>query len=199
MDGSKGIKVILLGESGVGKTNLINVSMGKEFDPNINSSLSTSFCDSQLEYDNKNYIYSLWDTAGQERFRSLNGIFIKGAKIVLIVFAIDNKNSFEQIDFWVNYAKDTLENEKYILALIGNKYDLFEEQTITDEEISQKVKELNIQYKMTSAYTDADGFKEFLHGLIKEYINLVGPDNSEELYFTLKKQIQEKPKKGFKC
>ena len=180
MSGDRGIKVILLGESGVGKTNLIRVAMGKNFDPNENSTLTSSFFEEQIAINNKNYLYCLWDTAGQEAYRSLNKIFIKGAKIVIIVFAINFQYSFEQIDFWINYTKDILGEDNYILALVGNKADLYESQQISDEEIKKKVDELKIKYKLTSASEDSLGFKEFLNDLLKEYIDKFGASEINE-------------------
>ena len=180
MSGDRGIKVILLGESGVGKTNLIRVAMGKNFDPNENSTLTSSFFEEQIAINNKNYLYCLWDTAGQEAYRSLNKIFIKGAKIVIIVFAINFQYSFEQIDFWINYTKDILGEDNYILALVGNKADLYESQQISDEEIKKKVDELKIKYKLTSASEDSLGFKEFLNDLLKEYIDKFGASEIKE-------------------
>ena len=180
MSGDRGIKVILLGESGVGKTNLIRVAMGKNFDPNENSTLTSSFFEEQISINNKNYLYCLWDTAGQEAYRSLNKIFIKGAKIVIIVFAINFQYSFEQIDFWINYTKDILGDDNYILALVGNKADLYESQQISDEEIKKKVDELKIKYKLTSASEDSLGFKEFLNDLLKDYIDKFGASEIKE-------------------
>ena len=180
MSGDRGIKVILLGESGVGKTNLIRVAMGKNFDPNENSTLTSSFFEEQISINNKNYLYCLWDTAGQEAYRSLNKIFIKGAKIVIIVFAINFQYSFEQVDFWINYTKDILGDDNYILALVGNKADLYESQQISDEEIKKKVDELKIKYKLTSASEDSLGFKEFLNDLLKDYIDKFGASEIKE-------------------
>jgi small GTP-binding protein len=180
MSGDRGIKVILLGESGVGKTNLIRVAMGKNFDPNENSTLTSSFFEEQIAINNKNYLYCLWDTAGQEAYRSLNKIFIKEAKIVIIVFAINFQYSFEQIDFWINYTKDILGEDNYILALVGNKADLYESQQISDEEIKKKVDELKIKYKLTSASEDSLGFKEFLNDLLKDYIDKFGASEIKE-------------------
>ena len=202
MDGSKGIKIILLGETGVGKTNLINVASGGEFDPDNNSSISSSFTQNVFDYNNKRYIFSLWDTAGQERFRSLNQIFIKGSKIIMIVFAIDNQNSFDQINYWVEYVKDILGKDNYILALVANKSDLFEEQVISDEDIINKAKEYNIKFVITSACADAAGFKKFIHELILDYIHLIGPEGEKELYFQLvndDKEQQSKTNKTKKC
>lgn len=195
---SKGIKIVLVGEAGVGKTNLIRVAMGQEFVQNMNSTLTSSFYEDQLEYNDKKYLFCLWDTAGQEQFRSLNKIFMKGAKIIMIVFAIDNKNSFNEVDFWIKYVKETLGEGPYILALIANKSDLYEEQEITDEEIIKKANENNIKYKITSAYSDAAGYKNFLDELIIDYIKLIGPEGEKNLTFTLiPKGKQKKDKK--KC
>ena len=76
MSDDKGIKVILLGESGVGKTNLIRIAIGEKFEINPVSTISSSFCESQITVGNKKYKYYLWDTAGQEKYRSLNKLFI---------------------------------------------------------------------------------------------------------------------------
>ena len=198
MDGSKGIKTILVGEAGVGKTNLINVSLGKEFVQNLNSSLTSSYYENELQYNKKNYLYTLWDTAGQERFRSLNKIFIKGAKVVLIVFAIDNKNSFKEVNFWIKSIKDILGEGQYIMGLVGNKSDLYEEQVITDEEMENKAKENKMKFKLTSAFSDIEGFKDFLHELIIDYIKLIGPKEEKKLTFTLVQEPEVK-KKNSKC
>ena len=199
--GGNSIKIILLGESGVGKTNLINVSMGKEFEQNTVSSIHSSYLEGVMEYNDKEYSYSLWDTAGQEIYRSLNKIFIKGAKIVICVYAIDNKESFQQIEYWINNAKETLgEDEKIIMAIIANKSDLFEEQVVPDEEGKKVAAKYNMKFKLTSACSDAVGFKAFLKELIIDYIKLIGPDEEASLNFKITKKKapeNEKKKKRF--
>ena len=64
MSDDKAIKIILLGEAGVGKTNLIRVAIGKEFDSNIQSTMASSYCEDKIEVNKKTYKYYLWDTAG---------------------------------------------------------------------------------------------------------------------------------------
>ena len=179
MSEDRGIKVILLGESGVGKTNLIRVSMGKPFDPNENSTISSSYFENEIKINDQNYLYCLWDTAGQEVYRSLNKIFIKESKIIIIVFAINSRQSFQQIDFWLDYTKEILGDEDYILGLVANKSDLYEEQQIKDDEINKKAEALNIKFKITSAATDILGFKEFLNELLKEYITKYESSNRQ--------------------
>ena len=170
MEDDKIIKIILLGESGVGKTNLIQVALGQPFQKEKISTLISSYYESEIIIQNKKYVYTLWDTAGQEVYRSLNKSFIKDSKIVILVFAINNRKSFEEIDYWINSVKESLEENKYIMALVANKSDLFDEQEIPDEEIMKKGKELNIKTKITSAAEDSVGFKMFLEELLKDFV-----------------------------
>ena len=170
MEDDKIIKIILLGESGVGKTNLIQVALDQPFQKEKISTLISSYYESEIIIQNKKYVYTLWDTAGQEVYRSLNKSFIKDSKIVILVFAINNRKSFEEIDYWINSVKESLEENKYIMALVANKSDLFDEQEIPDEEIMKKGKELNIKTKITSAAEDSVGFKMFLEELLKDLV-----------------------------
>ena len=170
MEDDKIIKIILLGESGVGKTNLIQVALGQPFQKEKISTLISSYYESEIIIQNKKYVYTLWDTAGQEVYRSLNKSFITDSKIVILVFAINNRKSFEEIDYWINSVKESLEENKYIMALVANKSDLFDEQEIPDEEIMKKGEELGIKVKITSALEDAIGFKIFLKELLKDFV-----------------------------
>ena len=173
----KPIKLILLGESGVGKTNLIRVAIGKEFVADVSATLTSSYCESKITVDKKVYKYFLWDTAGQEKYRSLNQLFIKDSKIILIVFAINNRESFEQVGFWYQYVKDILGEGGYMVALVGNKSDLYEEDNVVkDEEIEKKAQELKIPCKVTSAASDSAGFKAFLSQLLEKYIREYHPE-----------------------
>ena len=176
MSDDKAIKIILLGEAGVGKTNLIRVAIGKEFESNTQSTLTSSYCEAKIELNNKIYRYFLWDTAGQETYRSLNKLFIKDSKIIIIVFAINDKPSFEQVDYWHKSVKELLGDEGYTIALVGNKSDLYEEEVVKQQEIEKKAKEMGVVYKVTSAYTDAKGFKLFLNEILEKYINKFNPE-----------------------
>ena len=169
------IKIVLLGESGVGKTNLINVSMGKEFQQNSDSSLSSSFVSSDYKVGNKVYTYVLWDTAGQESYRSLNKIFIKNTKVVIFVYSIENYKSFQELDYWITIAKEEL-GDNSIYAIIGNKSDLYDEQEVKDEEAEKYAEEHNMKIKFTSALADAKGVKSFLNELISDYIKTIDPE-----------------------
>ena len=182
------IKIVLVGESGVGKTNLIRVINDEPFEKSANSTISSSYYEKEIIINNKRYCYSLWDTVGQEVYRSLNQMYLKDAKIVLVVFALNNKISYQETNFWINSTKEALEEGKYIMALIGNKSDLFNEQEVTDEEVKKKADELKIDFKLTSAAEDAVGFRQFLEELIKKFINNIGFDLGKDKTFNLNEE-----------
>ena len=164
------IKIILLGDMGVGKTNLINVFFGSQFDSGTLST-STSYCfDGNFKYNDKTYKYNIWDTAGQEQYKAINKIFIRGAKIIVIVYSIISRNSFEAIDYWIKYVKETESNDKYVMALVANKNDLYLQQTVKEEEGKNAAEKYGIEFKITSALTEAESFREFMHSLITKYI-----------------------------
>ena len=195
MEDDKIIKIILLGESGVGKTNLIQVALDQPFQKEKISTLISSYYESEIIIQNKKYVYTLWDTAGQEVYRSMNKLFINDSRIVIIVFAIDDRKSFEEIDFWVNFVRDILEQGKYIMALVGNKSDLFENQQIPDEEIKKKGEELKVKVKITSAAENGAIFKLFLEELLKDYVQEIGELKKEANTFTLKEEKLDEDEK----
>ena len=190
MKDKKAIKIVFVGESGVGKTNLIRISNDEPFQKERDCTLSSSFLEKDIIVNNKQYSYNLWDTAGQEIYRSLNKIYLKNSKIVFVVFALNDKKSYQEVDFWINSTKEALEEGKYIMALIGNKSDLYNEQEVSDKEVKKKADELKIDFKLTSAVEDAVGFRQFLEDLIKKFINNIGfnPEEDEEKSFNLNEE-----------
>ena len=200
MNDENSIKIILLGESGVGKTNLINISLDREFEQNSTSTIHSSYLEGILDYNNKKYTYALWDTAGQEIYRSLNKIFIKGSKIILFVYAINNEQSFKEIEYWINSAKESLEEGKYIMALIGNKSDLYEEQKVSDDEAKELADKYSMKFEITSAFSDKSGFKQFLKEIIIDYIESLGSEEEENnLNYKLKNPGNQDKKKNKCC
>ena len=208
IDLSKGIKIILLGESGVGKTNLIRVTTGEEFEQNSMSSSSGSYKEGfYISSTKKKFIYHLWDTAGQEAYRSLNKIFIKNAKVVIFVYAIDNEQSFNELKYWIELAKAEL-GEDFVMGIVANKIDLFEEQQVKEEVAKDFAKKQKIKFRATSALTEPMGFKSFLEELLIDYIKKIDPSCKDEVptygdnmdnSFSLKKQHNEHKKKKKCC
>ena len=165
------IKIILLGESGVGKTNLIYAFLNYGFQENPGCTLASFSFEAKYNYKNKSYTYTIWDTAGQEQYRSINKILIRDSKIILIVYSIDDRKSFNEVDFWIKYVKENLKDDKYIIALVANKNDLYEDdQMVMDEEGKDFAKKYNVDFLITSAKINGKSFQNFVYKLITIYI-----------------------------
>ena len=192
------IKVILLGESGMGKTSLINAAIGMDFDENMISTISSSFVTKQFIKNNKKYTLNIWDTAGQETYRSLTKLFIKNAKIVLFVYSINNKLSFKSLQtYWVSVTKEILGNEA-IYALVGNKSDLYNQEQVKDSEAIDYAGKIGAKFKLTSAKTNKEGFILFLEELLDDYLTNKGEINNNNS-FEIKKEKHKKKKYKKKC
>ena len=166
-DEDNDIKIILLGESGTGKSNLINICCNLEFNPNTSSNISSTILEKTITLGKIQYFIKLWDTAGQEKFRSLNNLFIKDSKICVFVYDISSRVTFEQLDFWVKKVDEILGNNP-ILAVVANKSDLKEEVKKKEgEEYSAKI---GAFFYQTSAKTDKDGFSNFINILVEEFL-----------------------------
>ena len=166
------IKVVVLGESGVGKSNIIIRYNGGQFDSNSLPNHSSSFVAKYYTFGEKIYRINVWDTAGQEKYHSLTKIFVKDSQIALLVYAINDHNSFEKLDFWYNTAKEVCKN--IIIAVVGNKIDLFEEEKVDQKEAKDKAKEFNAKFQLTSALNEETGIDEIIENLVKEYIKSKG-------------------------
>ena len=173
---NKAIKVILVGESDIGKTNLVKIIRGEEFDPSLGATGSPTYTEKQIEVNNKNYLYCILDTSGYQKLRNLTKIFLNKSKIILIVFSIICRESFDEVDFWYNTTKEILGEDGYIIALVANQSDRTEGIVVKKEEIERKAKELNIKYLITSAAKDKIGFPKFLSELLEDYINQYHPE-----------------------
>ena len=150
------IKIILLHESGVGATVLIDVFFGKEFNEYPCPTSSSYSFYGELKHKKNTYKYTLWDTVGKEPYRAINKMFFKDAQIIIIVYSIVDRNSFEEVDFWIKYVRDNIKNDKYIMALVANKSDLFMEQRISEEEGKELAKKNGMEFLTTSAKTDSN-------------------------------------------
>ena len=166
------IKVILIGESGTGKTSLINATMGLKFKDTVESTTTNSFSSKTVTINNKEYVLNLWDTIGQEKFRSLTKIFIKDSKIVILVYDITRKASFNELNFWLKMIQDILGDEP-VLGICGNKSDLFVKEQVKEAEVKKYSEEKNIPFKLTSAKNPLS-FNKFLEDLVKKYLEKRG-------------------------
>ena len=145
-------KVVLIGESGVGKTCIINQFNDGKFGPNIKISISAQFCRKKIDLPNGESItMDIWDTVGQETFRSITQIFYTHAKVAVIVYDVTNKKSFEEAkNYWYKKIQE-LDDKDIIIAIVANKYDLYEKRQVPNEEGEAYAKSIKAIFGFTSA------------------------------------------------
>jgi len=164
------IKIILLGNSGVGKTNLINIAIGVSFNEDEKTTTASSFSVKKIILNRQEYRINLWDTIGQEQFRQLTKIFFNNSKIVIFVYDISSKTSFEALPGWINDVDEQIGNN-YIKGLVANKSDLYLEEEVKNEEGEEFANKIGARFLTISAKCDdPKKFEEFLVELVKEYI-----------------------------
>ena len=189
------IKVILLGEPGTGKTCLINVAIEEKFIESTESTAGSTFVSKTFTRDDQDYIVDIWDTAGQEKYRALTKIFIKGSKIVIFVYAIDNKKSFDELkNYWINMTKDIL-GEETIYGIVGNKTDLYLNEEVKESEASEYAESLGMKFKTVSAKSEPGGFVQYLNELFDDYLEK-NPDKTRSKSLLINKNNLKKQKKN---
>jgi small GTP-binding protein len=173
------VKVVLLGESGVGKTSIISQFTSNQFNPRVPTSVSAKFVSKTIEFPQYNRIikFDIWDTVGQEKYRSLAKIFYKDAKIIIFVYDVTREFSFEALkDFWYKETQNNADNDP-ILALVGNKIDLYEQQKVDNNDGKVFADEIKAIFQTTSALSNS-GIKNLFDNLGKKLIN---PDYNYKL------------------
>ena len=157
MDEPISVKVVLLGESGVGKTSIISQFTTNNFNPKCPTSVSAQFISKQMDFPKyqKKIKFDIWDTVGQEKYRSLAKIFYKDAKIIIFVYDITTEFSFQALkSFWIKETANNADNEP-IYALVANKIDLYQEQQVKNDEGKAFADELNAIFQTTSAMSNS--------------------------------------------
>jgi small GTP-binding protein len=169
----KTCKVVLLGESGVGKTCIISRFTNNTFEDNIMSTTGASYCGKAMtfdEYGGKTIKFEIWDTAGQEKYRALTKIFYKDALAAILVYDITRKNSFQEIkNYWYNQIKESAKND-IVIAIAANKSDLYENEQVPEDEAREYAKQIGAIFKLTSAFTSA-GIEELFRAVGCKYFD----------------------------
>ena len=154
--GNNNLKIVLVGEAGVGKTSIIHQFTYHKFDPDCISSISAQFISKTIEYQGYGAIkYDIWDTAGQERYRSMAKIFYKDARVIVFVYDITSESTFDGMkDYWYEQTKINCEKDA-ILAVVANKNDLYGEQVVSDEVGQQFADDIGAIFQSTSALSES--------------------------------------------
>jgi Ras-related protein Rab-6A len=141
-------KIIFTGDSGVGKTSIINSIMGQKFSPEYEPSIGVDFFSKTIRYKGRLIKLQIWDSAGQEKFRSLIPNYIRGSSLIFLIFAIDNKESFQHLNEWIDFI---LNVENGNIVIVGNKIDLKDSRQVTKEEAEKFCQEKKYEYFEVSA------------------------------------------------
>ena len=181
------IKAILIGDVFVGKTSLINVSIGLDFNPTEKATISSTYVEKKITIDSQKYCINLWDTAGQETLKSLTKLFFKGSQIVIFVYDITDKKSFVGLKQWVEEVEKIIEN-KYVCGIVGNKKDLYSKEQVNEDEAIEYAKSKGMKFKLVSAKDNPKLFNDFLEELVKDGKNIFERRKSMSLKTVKKKK-----------
>ena len=186
-------KVVLLGESGVGKEDIMkNLTYNTFAFDSVNN--TAQFVKKTITLENSESVtFDIFDTAGQERFRSLAKFIYKDAKVIIFVYDITNKKSFDEIkNYWYEQTKQKIADSNTICALVGNKCDLYDRQEVNNDEAKEFAKSINAIFALTSDKNNA-GIQDLFENIARKII-----DPSYDYRAAEKKRKEEFIKKRLK-
>eukprot|EP00596_Hydrurales_sp_CCMP1899_P007343 CAMPEP_0119034278 /NCGR_PEP_ID=MMETSP1177-20130426/1279_1 /TAXON_ID=2985 /ORGANISM="Ochromonas sp, Strain CCMP1899" /LENGTH=197 /DNA_ID=CAMNT_0006991603 /DNA_START=207 /DNA_END=800 /DNA_ORIENTATION=+ len=155
------IKLLMIGDSGVGKTCLLLRYANDSFSPTFITTIGIDFKIKNIQLDSKRIKLQIWDTAGQERFRTITTSYFRGAQGILLVYDVTDRQTFVSIRNWVAQIQmhaDVNVNK----ILIGNKCDIQDQRAVSFEEGETLAREYNIHFFETSAKQDMNVEKSFI-------------------------------------
>eukprot|EP00598_Pedospumella_elongata_P000623 CAMPEP_0184981294 /NCGR_PEP_ID=MMETSP1098-20130426/11079_1 /TAXON_ID=89044 /ORGANISM="Spumella elongata, Strain CCAP 955/1" /LENGTH=204 /DNA_ID=CAMNT_0027504845 /DNA_START=80 /DNA_END=694 /DNA_ORIENTATION=+ len=149
------VKVVLLGDSGVGKSSLVLRFVTNNFKPYSESTIGASFMSKMITVSNKQIKFQIWDTAGQEKYHSLAPMYYRGAAAAIVVYDITRASSFKTLKHWVEELK-TKGPKDIAIAIAGNKADLHASREVDQEMAMSYAEEIGALYLETSAKDDTN-------------------------------------------
>ena len=177
-------KVVLVGDSGVGKTCIIQRYVNNKYSDENESTYTSTYTYKKLDYKkyNKSISFDIWDTAGQELYRALAKNFYLNASIGILVYDIRRKDSFDSLkDYWYEQLKVSGE-DNMILGIAGNKCDLFTEEEVKESEARQFAQEIGAVFHLTSC-KESIGIDELFEECGQKFLeinNLISAENKNQ-------------------
>ena len=168
-------KLILIGNSGVGKSCILQRYMKHTFEESYKCTIGVDFLMKSIIINGQTVKLQLWDTAGQEKYKSMVSSYYRGANVALIVFDITNHQSFDALPLWIeNFYKNGPEQKNIIL--IGNKKDMAEQREVTQQEAEAFSEANNMIYFETSA-KEGDNIEYVFNYAAEKLLEFYGKNN----------------------
>ena len=164
------LKVILLGDSTVGKTSIFTQYIKKEFKISTLATIGMDNTKKTIKLDGRTINLSILDTPGNPTFRNITKNSIRNSDIIIIVFDITNKNSFENLEKWYNFVKEMLDIDKIVVGIAANKNDLEEKSEVTPDEYNSFSQNYNVDVFSVSAINYSI-IEEMFFKLTEKYYN----------------------------
>ena len=189
------IKLLILGDSAVGKTNFLCKLTENKFNQNYMASTAIDIKNTSIKINGKNIKLQIWDTAGQEKYRALTRSFLIKAQGILALYDITNHTSFDNLQSWLTLIKE----ECYVdipVIIVGNKMDLEEKRIVDKEEASEYAKKQNVEFIETSSKT-GENVEKTLYMLTEKVLQKI--ENSSDFSFTLDSGTIKKKRNKHSC
>lgn len=151
-DSANAIKLVLLGDSGVGKTSIVTQYVSGSAPENVNPTIGAAFVTKDVSIDGQNLELLIWDTAGQEVYRGLAPMYYRSALIAFIVYDVTKSDSFDSVSYWIRELKTNVE-ENIVILVCGNKIDMEDKRTVEYSTAQNMAQENGALYAETSATT----------------------------------------------
>ncbi|KAM5348561.1 hypothetical protein ACJ41O_008385 [Fusarium nematophilum] len=200
--------VVLIGDSGVGKSNLLSRFTRNEFNLDSKSTIGVEFATRSIQVDSKTIKAQIWDTAGQERYRAITSAYYRGAVGALLVYDISKHQTYENVTRWLKELRDHAD-ANIVIMLVGNKSDLRHLRAVPTEEAKSFASENHLSFIETSAL-DASNVELAFQNILTEIYRIVSSkalDSGDSAQATigagtnisLSKPADDEAGKGGKC
>ncbi|THU73505.1 hypothetical protein C4D60_Mb04t23580 [Musa balbisiana] len=147
------VKLVLLGDSGVGKSCIVLRFVRGQFDPTSKVTVGASFLSQTLALEDSTIVkFEIWDTAGQERYASLAPLYYRGAAVAVVVYDITSQETFKKAQYWVKELQKHA-SPGIVMALVGNKADLHEKRAVSSQDAMEYAEKNGMFFIETSAKT----------------------------------------------
>ncbi|KAK9155355.1 hypothetical protein Sjap_002835 [Stephania japonica] len=164
-------KIVLIGDSAVGKSNLLGRFARNEFHSNSKSTIGVEFQTQKMDIDGKEVKAQIWDTAGQERFRAVTSAYYRGAVGALVVYDISRRQTFDSIGRWLNELH-THSDMNVVTILVGNKSDLRDAREVSTDEGKALAEAQGLFFMETSAL-DSSNVASAFQTVVREIYNIL--------------------------